>query len=608
VDLACVRLWLAACATVALAGASCGSRGTLQGRIDGGPGAAGRAATGGSAAAGGRAGGGGGLPALDGGAGTVGAGAAGGSAAGDGGAPIDAGGNDAAAVACPSTSPAPAPLRRLTRFEYNNTVRDLFMDTSRPADRLPAEYYEFPGQTPPSTVLVESYHTLAHDFAIAASKDAASVTALLGCDPATAGEQACRQKLIGELVPRIFRRAPAPEDASELGDVFTAGVALGGGFAGGVRAVLEVALQSPEFLYRVEIGEPIGAAAPGIARPTSYETATRLAYLLWGSTPDAQLLAAAAAGQLATKAQIATQARRLLADARARDVVRHFTFQVMGLYGAGGDYVANLGAANPGFTAEIADLILEETRLFIDEVTWQGPGDLRALLTSPVSFLNGPLANFYGVAGVSGAALRKVELDPARRGGILTQPSVLARTSHGAWTSPTLRGVRVLHQLLCVTLPPPTPEIPPVPPVTSTALTTRERLQEATATASCNACHRITDGVGFAFEHYDAVGRWRDTENGRPIDASGELVVSDVQGKFNGAVELAARLARSQDARRCYVGNWMAFAYGRAEVPQDACSRQLLMEDFARTDGSVRELLIALTQTEAFLTRPLTQP
>jgi hypothetical protein len=139
-------------------------------------------------------------------------------------------------------------------------------------------------------------------------------------------------------------------------------------------------------------------------------------------------------------------------------------------------------------------------------------------------------------------------------------------------------------------------------------LTTRERIEQATASPACAACHQIIDGVGFPFEHYDAVGRWRDTENGKPIDASGNLVMTDVKGTFDGAIELGVRLARSQDARSCYVGKWMAFAYGRPEAPEDACSRRLLMDDFARTDGSVRELLVALTQTEAFLTRPLTQP
>ena len=528
--------------------------------------------------------------------------------AGAGGQTIDAGGNDATSVACPSTSPAPAPLRRLTRFEYNNTVRDLFMNAARPADVLPADgSTNIAADMPLSPALVDGYHKLAHDFALAATKDAASVKALLGCDPATAGEQACVQKLIGELVPRIFRRPAAPDDVSELGQVFTTGVELGGGFEGGVRAVLEVALQSPEFLYRVEIGEPIGAAAPGIARPTAYEMATRLSYLLWGSTPDPQLVAAAAAGRLGTKAEIAVQARRLLADARAHDVVRYFTFQLMRLHDV--DYLNRRLDANPGFTAEIAGLALEETRLFIDEVTWQAPGDFRALLTSPVSFLNAPLASFYGVPGVTGTGFSKVSLDPARRGGLLTQPSVLARTSYATSTSPTRRGMGVLDALFCVTIPAPPPGVPLPPDPPSTPLTTRQRLEQETAvSAPCAACHRITDGLGFAFEHYDAVGRWRDTENGLAIDASGEIVMGDVKGTFDGAIELGARLARSQDARSCYVGKWMAFAYGRPEGPEDACSRRLLMEDFARTDGNVRELLVALTQTEAFLTRPLAQP
>src|SRR5207244_1674837 len=155
------------------------------------------------------------------------------------------------------------------------------------------------------------------------------------------------------------------------------------------------------------------------------EQATRLSYLLWGSTPDPALLAAAAAGQLSTREQIAAQARRLLADPRAHDVVRYFTFQLLRLHDV--DY-KNLVGPNANFTEDLGRLMLEETRLFIDEVTWQGAGDFRALLTSPVSFLNGPLAAFYGVPGVSGNAFMKVSLDPTRRGGVLTQPSWLART------------------------------------------------------------------------------------------------------------------------------------------------------------------------------------
>lgn len=522
--------------------------------------------------------------------------------AGSGGQPVGGHGGTTP-VTCPSTAAAPAPLRNLTRFEYNNSLRDLFKETSRPADLLPSDSYtNVAEEMPRSPLVIEGYHTLAHNFAVVRTQDASAVADLLGCDPATAGEATCRQKLIGELVPRMFRRAPLPEDAVEFDEVFTTGARLGGGFAGGVRAVLEVALQSPEFLYRVELGEPTATA--GVGRPTSTELATRLSYLLWGSTPDPALLAAAAAGQLSTREQVATQARRLLADARAHDVVRYFTFQLLHLHEA--EYAPVDSEVFPGFTAELWRLTFEGTSRFIDEVTWQGPGTFRALMTSPVSFVNGPLATFYGVPGVSGDAFVKVTLDQTRRGGLLTQPGWLAARRVATRTSPTVRGASVLRELLCQNLEPPPPDIPTLPVPEPTGGTLRERLSAVTAAPMCQSCHRLTDSIGFTFEHYDAVGRWRDTDEGKPVDSSGQLLVGDVQGPLADAIELGAMLARSQTAQGCYVGTWMAFAYGRREQPADACTRQLLMDTFARTDGNVRELLVALTQTEAFLTRPLT--
>jgi hypothetical protein len=522
--------------------------------------------------------------------------------AGAGGQPVGGNGGTTTPVTCPSAAAAPAPLRGLTRFEYNNSLRDLFKEKSRPADVLPSDTYTNVAEDlQRSPQVIEGYHTLAHNFALLRTQDAAAVADLLGCDSATAGEATCRQKLIGELVPRMFRRAPLPEDAAEFDEVFTAGARLGGGFAGGVRAVLEVALQSPEFLYRVELGE--ATATTGVGRPTSYELATRLSYLLWGSTPDPTLLAAAAAGQLSTQEQIATQARRLLADARAHDVVRYFTFQLLHLHDI--DY-AEMLASNVGFTPQIATLMQEETNRFIDEVTWQGPGTFQALLTSPVSFVNGPLASFYGVPGVSGDAFVKVSPEPTRRAGLLTQPTVLARSSNGTTTRPTVRGTMVLRDLLCQPLEPPNAGVPLDPVLLDPGGTTRERLTAFTADSMCRSCHQFTDSIGFAFEHYDAVGRWRDTDNGKPVDSSGQLLVGDVQGPLASAIDLGPMLARSHTAQGCYVGTWMTFAYGRREQPEDACTRQFLMDTFARTDGSVRELLVALTQTEAFLTRPVT--
>jgi hypothetical protein len=590
----------------AVAAAGCG-RPSLQGGTggrapaDGGGlvGGGGTPATGGA----GGPGGGSGLGGAGGSTGNAGGSGSGGAIAPDGGGPADGGAADGAVGACPSPVAPPSPLRRLTRFEYNNTVRDLFANTGRPADSLPADgFTNLAVESPAGLELVDGYHKLAHDFAVAATRDAAAVAAVAGCDPA-AGKAACEQTFIRDFVARVFRRAAAPDDAAEFGEVFATGRRLGGDFAGGVRAVVEVALQSPEFLYRVERGEPVGPAQPGLARPTPHEMAARLSYLLWGSTPDSTLLLSASQGRLRTKAEIEAQARRLLADDRAHDVVRYFTFQLMRLHDA--DYLPNLGV-NAGFTQQIADLMLEETRLYIDEVTWRGPGNFQALLTSPISFLNGPLAAFYGVPGVTGDGFTKVSLDPARHGGLLTQASILARTSNASSSSPSNRGLLVLQQILCGQIA--SPPLNETPPALSTTLTTRERYQQATGSAACAACHVHIDPVGFAFEHYDAVGRWRDSENGRPVDARGEIVQTDARGSFDGAVELAQRLAASQDARACYVGKWMGFAYGRAETADDACSRRLLMDAFAASNGNIPELLVALTQTDAFVFRTPSQP
>ncbi len=528
---------------------------------------------------------------------------------GTGGVPgADAGSDASSPVVCPVENPARAPMRRLTNFEFNNTVRDLLGDSSRPADQFPADV--FPPAADQESVyplLVQLYNAYAADFAATATKDAASVQALTGCDPVALGEAMCEQLFISAFVPRIFRRAVDPADAGEFGAVFDAGRALGGDFASGVRAVVEVVLQSPEFLYRVEFGEPVDPPVPSVARPTPYEMATRLSYFLWGSAPDDQLLSAAAEGKLRTGAQIADQARRLLGDARAHDVVQYFYFRFLGI--APGDSVA-IGQLPGANVTKLADLLSQETRLFIDEVTWQGPGDLATLLTAPVTWLNGPLASFYGISGITGDAFQKVSLNPAQRGGILTQASFLASSGSGIANTGQRamdRGLLVFWNLLCGQVgsdalrdpaePPPAFPLPAMP-------TDRQRLEQRTTSPTCAECHRQFEPLGYAFEHYDSVGLWRDLDNGQPVDATGEIFQTDAKGKFNGAIELVQRLAQSRDVQACFAKAWLPFAYGRQLVAQDACSGDFLVNAFMQASGNVRELLVALTQTNSFLYRP----
>jgi hypothetical protein len=227
--------------------------------------------------------------------------------------------------------------------------------------------------------------------------------------------------------------------------------------------------------------------------------------------------------------------------------------------------------------------------------------------------MNGPLASYYGVSGVTGDAFRRVELDGSRRGGLLTQGSFMA--FGGSTTRPVLRGALIASRFLCIPLePPPAGGDDVLVPQPSGPLTTRQRLQSHSSVPSCSVCHQHIDPLGFAFEHFDAAGRWRDTEAALPIDATGVIHDTDAAGSFDGAMELGARLAESEDVANCLVSNWMRFAYGESAgaagsiVNHDnVCVRQQLQDAFARSRGSVRELLVELTQTDAFSSLPVEQ-
>ncbi len=450
------------------------------------------------------------------------------------------------------------------------------------------------------------YHRLAHDLALKISRDPVAVGRLIGCDVALMGEDACRDQFIRDFVGRAFRRPVEAADQADLGQVFTTGQKLGGDFASGVRAVVEVVLEAPEFLYRVEFGEPAGPALPSLARPTPYEMATRLSYFLWGSTPDAALLDAAAEGKLRTKEDVVAQAKRLLADPRAHDVVHYFFRQLFLANDI--DFKERELDLNPAFSIQLSELFQQETEHFVDDVVWQGSGKFEDLLTAPYTWVNGPLASFYGMSGVTGDEYRKVNLDPTKRIGLLTQASFLLSNSSGTSTHPSLRGKAILERFFCQSIPPHPADIdPPVLPPLPVGLTTRDHLLQLENTAFCRACHNQIDPMGFVFEHYDALGAWRDSENNRAIDATGDVHGTDVDGSYDGAIAFVQKIATSEQAGKCHVGRWMAFAYGRAVDGNDKCSRDALEQSFSQTNGNVRELLLALTQTDGFLYRP-TQP
>ena len=510
---------------------------------------------------------------------------------------------DSATPVCTTPTPGPAPLRRLTRSEYNNTLRDLLGDTTQPANTFPPDgtLGDFDNNATALTVpelLAEDYQSTAEAMAATAL---AGSSHLVPCDPATAGESACAEQFVRSFTQRAFRRPPTDAEVSSLVALYTLN-RMGANFTNGVTAVIEAVLQSPQFLYRLEFGVPSGALPMGVVRLAPYEMASRLSYLIWGSMPDDALFAAAAANELQTPAQLATQARRMLADPKAHPAVTEFFTEWLTL-------TAVISTAKDPMTYPLATdtmraSMLQETQAFVNYVMWNADGRLDTLLTAPVSFINQPLAQIYGLTGVTGMALQQTALDPTTRGGILSQPSLMTVLSDPDQSSPVLRGRFVRERLLCQTIAPPPPNLNITPPMVQPGVPTRQRFAQHEVDPTCSGCHHLMDPIGFGFEGFDAIGRARMMDEGHPVDTSGTLTGTDVDGTFTGVPGLGQRLAGSIEVANCVTTEWFRFGLGRFETSDDSCSLASIRQTFDASHHDMRELIVAITQTDAFMYRP----
>jgi hypothetical protein len=255
----------------------------------------------------------------------------------------------------------------------------------------------------------------------------------------------------------------------------------------------------------------------------------------------------------------------------------------------------------------------KETDQFLDAAFWGDVpgvpgGDLAAIFTAPYTFVNAALRTFYGMTSATGAGFVKTDLDPQKRGGLLTQGSLMAVQASANQTSPVRRGQFVREHLLCQDLPPPPPNAMIELPALNPKLTTRERFSRHALDPSCSGCHSLMDPVGLGFENYDTTGRWRDTENGLPINASGEVLgLKGVSPAFNGALDLGRKLGAAAEVKDCVVLQWFRFGYGRDDDKSDTCSLDVLKKRFSDSGLKLRDLLTALTETDAFLYKRTTQ-
>ncbi|NUO53385.1 MAG: DUF1592 domain-containing protein [Polyangiaceae bacterium] len=507
--------------------------------------------------------------------------------------------------------PGRAPIRRLTRFEYNNTVRDLLGDDTEPANAFPSEeigngFGNDADAQSVSSLLAETYGSVAEDVALRATASPDAMARLDACAASITAatdaqtELACATTTIERLATGAFRRPLAEGELDEL-VALQQTIRAEADFRTSLAAVIEAVLQSPDFLYRVEFGEPDRDGSK-LLRPTGYEMATRLSYFLWGTQPDALLLEAAASGELSTKEGVYAHASRMLDDPRSRPVVRFFFDNLLP--------IANLSrlerdeALFPTFSAATGALMREETQRFLEHEIFEGSGSWRAALTAPYTFVNGPLAAFYGIEGVEGDEFQKVSLDGTERSGLLLQGGMLAGTIHSNTTNPVTRGSFIVQKIMCYEIPVPTGEIAEKvkPPDPYSGATARERFLQHSADPVCASCHSLMDPVGLALENFDPVGLWRDTENGVTIDASGK-VPGSIAAVTN-PVELVTEIAKTEAIEVCFADNWLNFAYGRTLGAEDECTSERVHEAFAASGSDIRSLLLEITQSDAFLYLP----
>lgn len=469
---------------------------------------------------------------------------------------------DPARESAPVVEPAGPVLKRLTQAQYANSIRALFGDAIVVPDDLEPDAASdgllVIGGTVNSlsSLGVEQYETAAFDVAeqVMASDELRS--AVVSCDTE---DDACSRAVIEALGRMAWRRPLEDAELDRVASIASTAAATLGSWDEGLTYGIAALLESPYFVYRVELGEddPDG---PGERRYTSIEMSTRLAYFLWNSTPDEELLAAGEAGDLVTDAGIDAQVDRMLSDDRARAGIRNFFNEMLTLYEL--DDLSKDPTIYVHASSSVGASAREETLSLAEWLTFDDDGDYRDFFTTQTAFLDPKLATIYRVPAPSmdGFAKTTLPADGGRRG-FLGEVSFLALQAHPTSTSPTRRGKFIREVLLCQPLSPPPADVDTsIPEPSESYPTMRDRLEEHMANEGCAVCHVQTDPIGLGFENFDGLGGWRDTENGNTIDPSG-----DVDGvMFADAWSLSAAVRANKNLAPCFSRTLYQYATGHA--------------------------------------------
>ena len=427
-----------------------------------------------------------------------------------------------------------------------------------------------------------------------------SHTRIITCVPRPGREKECAKEILGDFARRAFRRPVEEDEVNRLVRFVEIAKSEGGSFEEGIQLAVQAVLVSPHFLFRWEL-DPASEKPETVRSLSDYELASRLSYFLWSSMPDEDLFAVAGKGQLRQTGTLDAQVKRMLNDPKSRALVENFASQWL--------TIRNLDTATPDvelfpeFDSALRTAMRKETELFFEAIMKEDRS-LLEFLDADFTFLNERLARHYGIAGIKGEEFQRVSLDKdSRRGGILTQASILTITSNPTRTSPVSRGKWIMEQILG-TPPPPPPVVPDLPTDEKAvqAASLRQRMEQHRANPDCAVCHNKMDPLGFALENFNAIGAWRNLDGNFPIDSSGTLP----DGRsFNGPEELKRILKSEQTFIRSLTEKMLTFALGRGLEHYDRCVVDQVGKALAKTEYKFSTLVTEIARSEPFQMRKI---
>ncbi len=496
--------------------------------------------------------------------------------------------------------PGQATIHLLTSAQLTNAYRAAFGEPLDVVLDLPQDdqLYGFTSIAAASRTIspveAEKYEAAAYMVIDYVWSDPSRREAFVGCAPASVADL-CVRDFVTSQGRRLWRRPIEASEATQLIDVGVSVEAATGDTWDALRYVTATMLQSPHFVFRIETGAMDEES--GFLKFTGWEMASRLSFLIQDVPPDDALLDAAERGELDTLEGVREHAARLVEEGAARAALVRFFRDFMNINRL--DDIDKSPTLFPMLTDTLGESMRTEIERMFEDNVFDGGGDFRQLFTTGETFVNEELAGLYGIDGVTGGDFVPAAFPNAeRRAGLLTTAGFLAMNAHKTATSPTHRGRFVRINLLCQDVPPPPPGVNTAlePPTGGAVETLRERLEQHRVDPACQACHALMDPIGFAFEHYDAIGMWRDLDNGLDIDASSEVEGTAVDG----GVEVGAVIAAMPEVAACVAQRFYQHANGRLDGRSEKAAVDQLADRFVASEYNFKRLVLDMVESDGF--------